>query len=86
MPKRSSNPPSDPNQAAFRAIQIATESDPPEPAPVPPDEAPKKNPAAVSLGRLGGLKGGPARAASLSAKKRRLIAVQAAEARWKKKT
>lgn len=42
-----------------------------------------KNPAAVALGRLGGLKGGKARARSLSAKKRSEIAQKAAKARWK---
>jgi hypothetical protein len=42
-----------------------------------------KNPAAVELGRLGGLKGGPARAANLSPKRRRDIAKKAAKARWK---
>ncbi len=44
-----------------------------------------KNPAAVALGRLGGAKGGPARAAKLSARKRSEIAKKAAETRWKKK-
>ena len=44
-----------------------------------------KNPAAVALGRLGGLKGGKARAAKLSAERRREIAVQAVKARWAKK-
>ncbi len=44
-----------------------------------------KNPAAVMLGRLGGLKGGKARAAKLSAKKRKEIAQKAAKARWLKK-
>ena len=43
---------------------------------------PKKNPAAVALGRLGGLKGGKARAEKLSAKKRKAIAVKAAKTRW----
>lgn len=43
-----------------------------------------KNPAAVSLGRLGGLKGGKARAASLSAEQRSEIAKRAAMARWQK--
>lgn len=43
-----------------------------------------KNPAAVALGRLGGLKGGKARAQSLSARKRREIAKKAAASRWKK--
>jgi hypothetical protein len=41
-----------------------------------------KNPAAVILGRLGGLKGGKARAQKLSAKKRKEIAKKAAEVRW----
>jgi hypothetical protein len=43
-----------------------------------------KNPAAVALGRLGGKKGGPARAKKLSATKRKLISRKAAIARWKK--
>jgi hypothetical protein len=42
----------------------------------------KKNPAAVALGRLGGLKGGRARAEALSAKRRREIAQKAARKRW----
>lgn len=45
-------------------------------------ETPAKNPAAVALGRLGGLKGGKARAEKLSPKRRSLIAKRAAEARW----
>lgn len=48
--------------------------DPPAPA--------KKNPAAVALGRLGGLKGGKARAEKLSAAKRKAIAKKAAAKRW----
>jgi hypothetical protein len=43
-----------------------------------------KNPAAVALGRLGGLKGGKARAAKLSAAKRKAIAKKAASARWRR--
>jgi len=43
-----------------------------------------KDPAAVSLGRRGGLKGGKARAATMSPKKRAAIARKAARARWKK--
>lgn len=42
----------------------------------------EKNPAAVALGRLGGLKGGKARAESLSAGRRTEIAKKAARARW----
>jgi hypothetical protein len=43
-----------------------------------------KNPAAVALGRMGGLKGGRARAAKLSKSRREEIAANAAAARWKK--
>lgn len=42
----------------------------------------KKNPHAVALGRRGGLKGGKARAASMSAEERSHIARLAAQARW----
>jgi hypothetical protein len=45
----------------------------------------EKNPAAVELGRLGGLKGGKARARSLSAAQRREIARKAARKRWQKR-
>ena len=41
-----------------------------------------KNPAAVALGKLGGAKGGKARAEKLSAAKRKAIARKAAKARW----
>lgn len=46
-------------------------------------EAREKNPAAVALGKLGGPKGGPARAKALSAKRRSEIARKAALTRWK---
>jgi hypothetical protein len=49
-----------------------------------PDEKSTKNPAAVELGRLGGLKGGKARAKKLTAKRRSDIAKKAAKARWGK--
>ena len=45
----------------------------------------EKNPAAVELGRLGGKKGGKARAEKLSAERRKEIARKAAKARWEKK-
>jgi hypothetical protein len=41
-----------------------------------------KNPAAVALGRLGGLKGGAARAKKLTTEERKAIAVKGAKARW----
>lgn len=49
---------------------------------VDPDEG--KNPAAVALGRLGGIKGGKARAEKLSPERRKEIAKKAAEKRWGK--
>jgi hypothetical protein len=74
MPNRSSKRPwredDDVNQLAARVVAQATGQEPP------------KNPAAVALGRLGGKKGGPARAAKLSPAKRREIAQRAAKARW----
>lgn len=80
MPNRSSKrQETDPNRRAFLTVQRATGSLPSEP------EQPAKNPAAVALGRLGGLKGGKARARALSAKRRREISKQAAHARWAKK-
>jgi hypothetical protein len=45
----------------------------------------QKNPYAASLGRLGGIKGGRARAARLTAKQRHDIATKAARARWGRK-
>jgi hypothetical protein len=49
-----------------------------------PKRSSKKNPAAVALGRLGGLKGGKARAQKLSGDERSEIAARAAAARWSK--
>ncbi len=72
--------PRDMNQRAKAIVDLATDETAPE-----PDE-PAKNPAAVELGRLGGLKGGKVRAAKLSKEQRREIARKAAAARWSKKT
>ena len=44
-----------------------------------------KNPAAVALGRRGGLRGGKARAAALTAEQRSEIARKAAQSRWAEK-
>lgn len=49
-----------------------------------PDKDAGKNPAAVALGKLGGAKGGAARAAALTPRTRSAIAKKAAEARWRK--
>jgi len=79
MPKRSSKPPRDENEAAFEAVSRLTASERPQDR----QEEARKNPAAVALGRLGGKKGGPARARKLSAQQRKAIAKKAAAARWK---
>ena len=50
-----------------------------------PDKDAGKNPAAVALGKLGGAKGGAARAVALSPRKRKMIAKKAAQARWSKR-
>jgi hypothetical protein len=75
-------PSSDINVTAFEILRAVTG----EPADDPPKkkDTPEKNPAAVALGRLGGLKGGKARAEKLSTKKRSEIAQKAAKARWGK--
>jgi hypothetical protein len=87
MPKRSSKKkepakPKRPTDEVQRARQIFEEAigealDPEA------EDKPEKNPAAVALGRLGGLKGGKARAEKLSARRRKEIAKKAARARWK---
>jgi hypothetical protein len=72
MPKRSSK---DINETAFAIVQQVTSQ---------AKADPEKNPAAVALGRMGGLKGGNARALKLSKAERRAIAIKAAKARWTK--
>jgi hypothetical protein len=81
MPNRSSKPkrPRDMNELAASIVAAATSEEPEKEEPLPEDAA---HLAAVALGRLGGLKGGKARAASLSKKKRSAIAKKAAKARW----
>jgi hypothetical protein len=68
--------PRDPNQLAKAVVDFATGQREPDPEP------PAKNPAAVALGRLGGLAGGKARAAKLTPEERRESASKAARARW----
>jgi hypothetical protein len=63
------------NELAYQTVLQATGQ-------IEKPKEPKKNPAAVTLGRLGGLKGGKARAEKLSAAKRKGIAKKAAEKRW----
>ena len=64
--------------AAFIAEQATSDSKPEQP------EERQKNPAAVELGRLGGKKGGKARAEKLTSEQRKEIARKAAKARWEK--
>jgi hypothetical protein len=81
MPKRSSKSKrEDVNQAAARIVAQSTD----EPPLTPEETTKRKNPAAVALGRLGGKKGGPARAASLSSDQRKAIARKAAQTRWQR--
>lgn len=68
------------NLTALRVVQEATgETEPEEEKPL---DTEGKNPAAVALGRLGGKKGGKARALKLTPEQRREIAKKAAAARW----
>lgn len=67
----------DENEAAFRVVRLATGQE--------PMVAATKDPAAVALGRRGGLKGGRARAAGMTKKARSESASKAAKARWGKK-
>lgn len=81
MPNRSSKPkrPRDTNQLAKQIVDLSTG--------VAEDDGLQtagKDPAAVALGRKGGLKGGKARALKLSAERRREIAREAALKRWAK--
>jgi hypothetical protein len=73
-PKR----PKDTNQRAKLIVDIATG------AQETPDPLGNKNPAAVALGRLGGLKGGKARADKITPERRKEIAREAAKKRWNK--
>lgn len=79
MPKRSSKrQETDPNRRAYLTMLKTTGQE-------STYERPAKNPAAVELGRRGGLKGGKARSERLSPRRRTEIARKAAAARWKKK-
>lgn len=76
MGKRSSKKPRDLNSLAAAIVNEATNEHP-----VPPEDD-GKNPHAIALGRMGGAKGGAARAKALTAEQRREIAQKAAAARW----
>ena len=76
---KKSKTPKDLNQLAASIVEQATTY----PKPDQPVE-PQKNPAAVELGRLGGKKGGKARADKLTSEQKKEIARKAARARWGK--
>lgn len=81
MPENRLKRPRDPAQLAKLMIDIASgEVEDREPAP----SLDGKDAAAVSLGRRGGLKGGKARAAKMTAEQRTEVAKNAAKARWNK--
>ncbi|MGD0276908.1 MAG: hypothetical protein ABSB79_12805 [Syntrophales bacterium] len=82
MRRSSKKLPTDPNKRALEIVRLSTEES--------EDEQPKER-SVISeylsqIGRKGGLKGGKARAAKLSAKKRHDIARKAAKSRWSKKS
>jgi hypothetical protein len=77
MPERPRKRPTDLNRLAASIVDEATGN--------APDPDAGKNPAAVALGRLGGAKGGAARAAKLTPEQRSAIARRAAEARWERR-
>jgi hypothetical protein len=83
MPKRSSKTRQKDTQQLARSIldQVV-----PNAEPAPAEVKTEKNPAAVALGRLGGLKGGKARAAKLTPEKRKAIAKKAAAKRWNQRS
>jgi len=75
-------------QIAKKIVDLTTEEHPPiklTPETIQPNESDQKNPHAVALGRLGGLKGGKARAQKLTKEQRQAIARKAAEKRWERK-
>lgn len=78
MPDRSRKRPRDPNQLGKLIVDLATG----EAEELDPDDG--KDPAAVALGRKGGLKGGKARAEKMSPEQRSESARNAARVRWKR--
>jgi hypothetical protein len=85
--RRSSKPlPKDSNQRAYEIFRLSVEeSDEKTPTPKDKEQPPEKSEISkylAEIGRKGGLKGGNARAAKLSARKRKEIAQKAAKSRW----
>ena len=76
MQKLKKNSKKDVNELAFAMVQAIANGEP------MPKTAEGKDPLAVLLGRRGGLKGGPARAAKMTSRQRTESARKAANARW----
>ena len=83
MPRKNTGVPKDVNQNAARIVAISTGQRPPQLSAA--EQKRLRSEAASILGKLGGSKGGKARAATLSADRRAEIARRAAVARWGKK-
>jgi hypothetical protein len=87
MPKRSSKPKREGTEHDFTVVarRVVEQAIGEKLDGSPLDDSSRgKNPAAVALGKLGGAKGGRARAEALSPAKRKAIAKKAAAARWKR--
>ncbi len=85
--RKQSKRPRDLNQRAASTVARAIGEEPegePEPVEVPEPTPEERHNAAVALGRLGGKKGGPARAKKLTPEQRSESARKAAQARWEK--
>jgi hypothetical protein len=82
--KKKKRGPEDSVQAAARSMRAFAERTERDAEPEV-EITPEMRAAAAAFGRIGGLKGGPARAASMTAKKRSEIAKKAAVARWKRR-
>lgn len=82
MPERSRKRPRDVNELASEIVREATGDAPESPDSTPSDDG--KDPAAVALGRRGGLKGGKARAEKMTAEERSEAARRAARSRWQR--
>jgi len=78
--KKKKHPAKDINVIAKNIVDLATDENPTE-----EESSSSKNPHAVALGRLGGQRGGKARADKLSPEERSNIAKKAAAARWSNK-
>lgn len=86
MRRSSKSLPKDPNQLAYKIVQLSTEE--PEGKPAEPEQIDERSVISKYLseiGKKGGLKGGPERAKRLSVKERKNIARKAAKTRWAKK-